>query len=443
MIYFGIVESRKDPLKLGRVQVRVFGLHTDKNTYPGIPTSYLHWSTVVTPSTSSSMSGIGQTPNIVEGSMVMVLFNDESLQYPVVLGTVPGLNQEFLMKVSGVEVPRGDKLMGFQDPDNNFPYEHYKKGDNGTSDLPMGAVEDQDNEIGFDRTDDGAQSNPLFGFQEPEDLRKYHKYPHNQIRQSERGHFEEWDNTYGNERINKQHRSGTFEEIRPDGTRVQKIVNQDYTIISTNQYIHIKATEPSPRDKGDNTQEPYTANSWGWDNVNEPPPESPTPTTPFGRHIHIDGVDDLYVKDNKNVHIVGNHNVTIEGNETVYIKGNQSITVDGNVDLTVGGNVTADITGNVAATIGGYVTADITGDFTVNNNITTMTASGGQYTVNSSQINLNGNVAISGTLNVTGVQTNASSITASGEVTGRGKKLSTHTHKIVSGSSAGTTSTPT
>jgi hypothetical protein len=46
------------------------------------------------------------------------------------------------------------------------------------------------------------------------------------------------------------------------------------------------------------------------------------------------------------------------------------------------------------------------------------------------------------TLDVTGKQTNSSSITASGEVKGKGVKLSTHKHTIASGSSAGKTKKP-
>jgi len=44
-------------------------------------------------------------------------------------------------------------------------------------------------------------------------------------------------------------------------------------------------------------------------------------------------------------------------------------------------------------------------------------------------------------LNVTGKQTNSSSITASGEVTGKGVKLSSHTH-TVGGSAAPKTGGP-
>ena len=52
------------------------------------------------------------------------------------------------------------------------------------------------------------------------------------------------------------------------------------------------------------------------------------------------------------------------------------------------------------------------------------------------------NTKISGTLHVTKAQKNDSSITAKGEVTGKGVKLSTHTHTIASGSSAGKTKKP-
>lgn len=89
-IYQGVVEDIMDPLKLGRVKVRVFGLHTDDKTL--IPTETLPWAQVATPTTSASISGIGHSPTgLLPGSWVILFFSDPECQYPVVFASFPGI----------------------------------------------------------------------------------------------------------------------------------------------------------------------------------------------------------------------------------------------------------------------------------------------------------------------------------------------------------------
>lgn len=89
MFYEAIVEDINDPMKLGRVRVRVFGKHTDNTSL--IPISELPWSRVLLPSTSASVSGIGFSGvGLVQGSWVQVWFADEEEQYPVVIGSFQG-----------------------------------------------------------------------------------------------------------------------------------------------------------------------------------------------------------------------------------------------------------------------------------------------------------------------------------------------------------------
>ena len=65
----GVVENRKDPLQLGRYQVRIVGIHSsDKNL---LPTKDLPWATPFLGTTSAGVSGVGATPTgLVEGSSV-------------------------------------------------------------------------------------------------------------------------------------------------------------------------------------------------------------------------------------------------------------------------------------------------------------------------------------------------------------------------------------
>ena len=118
-LYTGVVENRQDPLKLGRCQVRVVGLHThDKNQ---IPTSDLPWAYPMQPVTSAAMSGIGTSPvGPVEGTWVVIMFRDDDNQMPIMLGTVGGIPQTF----GAID----------QDPDGAI-----LKDETGTSDAPTTA----------------------------------------------------------------------------------------------------------------------------------------------------------------------------------------------------------------------------------------------------------------------------------------------------------------
>ena len=56
------------------------------------------------------------------------------------------------------------------------------------------------------------------------------KYPYNTVEESDSGHVKEIDDTPGAERIKESHRTGTFYEIHPDGTRVTKVVKDDFSV---------------------------------------------------------------------------------------------------------------------------------------------------------------------------------------------------------------------
>ena len=88
--YYGVVENRQDPLRLGRCQVRVVGLHTHDKSQ--LPTEDLPWSVPMQPVVSAAMNGIGLAPvGPVEGTSVIIIFADEDLQQPIMIGTVGGI----------------------------------------------------------------------------------------------------------------------------------------------------------------------------------------------------------------------------------------------------------------------------------------------------------------------------------------------------------------
>lgn len=279
MFYFGVVEDILDPKQLGRARVRVFGLHTHDKT--AIPTISLPWASVVQPTTSAANSGIGISPRLLNGTLVILTFADgDDMQLPIIVGTLPSELKSSILKVNGEDAPRDPTNQGFQDPNGIYPKETY------VTDMSK-FVTDSDNDI--PRTQ-FTSLNPLFIIEEPEDIRDKSLYPYNQVRQSESGHYEEWDDTPGNERINKEHMSGTFEEIRPDGSKVVKIVKNSYRIIADSETVYIE---------GD---------------VN----------------LHINSNCNTYIKGDWNIRVDGNVNERIIGDVRREVNGLQQEWVDGN-----------------------------------------------------------------------------------------------------------------
>lgn len=95
IFYTGKVENRNDPLKLGRCQVRVMGIHTSDVSV--LPTTDLPWSHPVSPIGSSSVNGVGiSNTGLQEGSIVIVWFadGDKNQQLPIIFGSVAGIPQD-------------------------------------------------------------------------------------------------------------------------------------------------------------------------------------------------------------------------------------------------------------------------------------------------------------------------------------------------------------
>lgn len=91
--FIGIVEDVADPLRLGRVKVRIFGIHNRDTSE--VPTFSLPWATVSIPTTEAGVDGIGVNSGIVRGSQVIGLFADgEQSQYPIVIGVIPFIQSD-------------------------------------------------------------------------------------------------------------------------------------------------------------------------------------------------------------------------------------------------------------------------------------------------------------------------------------------------------------
>jgi len=307
--FFGMVEDRNDPKKLGRVRVRVLGIHTElinKNpdTGQGIPVNELPWAVPMLPVTSPCISGIGQSSHLIEGTWVFGFARDgRTYQDLVIMGTfsgipenAPKLNKGFNDTIDATNRPKRPDETSVE----NYPKKKFV-GENDTNRLARNELINdtivQKKKNSEDKNVPVANSSATWS----EQPNPYNAtYPFNYVTESESGHIHEVDDTPNNERLHSYHRSGTFEEISPDGTRVTKIIGKDYEIIHSDKNVHIKG------------------------NLN----------------ITVDGDANLYIKGNANEQIDGNSITTIAGNCDLTVSGNLSHTVTGTYTLSSSGNMT-------------------------------------------------------------------------------------------------------
>jgi hypothetical protein len=86
--FIGIVVNVNDPLQLGRVQVRIHGIHSASTI--DIPLSDLPWAQTVIPVTEGGVSGLGANVGIKPKSQVFGIFLDgKNSQLPLVMGSIP------------------------------------------------------------------------------------------------------------------------------------------------------------------------------------------------------------------------------------------------------------------------------------------------------------------------------------------------------------------
>lgn len=189
--WFGVVEDRKDPEKLGRVRVRVYNFHGDKTD---TPTNDLQWAFIIMQPTSASNQKVGLSPTgLMEGSTVFGFFADgQNGQMPMVLGSLPGIPDKDVSKHDVTPLAR----------ENN------------------------------------SINKSLIG---PEPSSSYGSlYPFNRVYQSESGHVIEIDDTPNKERIHIYHKTGTYTEINYDGRKVSKIVDDNIEVILKNDIIYVQ-----------------------------------------------------------------------------------------------------------------------------------------------------------------------------------------------------------
>jgi hypothetical protein len=254
--FTGVVENRDDPAKLGRVQVRCLGYHTEDLN--DIPSADLPWAHVMHPVTDPSMQGLGNTPSfLVEGSWVVGFFRDANeKQQPIIMGSLPGNPQT-----------EADITKGFNDPTGEYPNENIFHSGHGLDESDVSRLaRDEDAESHrslINRRDTQFKDIPTAtkphvstvstaskletagSFDEPiprgsELSGSTGLYPFNHVHESESGHIKEVDDTPDGERLYTQHAAGTYEEIIADGTKTVKVVGDNYELIAGKSNVYVR-----------------------------------------------------------------------------------------------------------------------------------------------------------------------------------------------------------
>jgi hypothetical protein len=315
----GVVEDRFDPLKLGRVRVRILGLHTEDKTK--IPTEDLPWAFPILPITSASMNGIGDTPvGPVEGTWVVGFFRDgDNCQEPVVFGTIGGIPQE-----------RTRPNIGFSDPFNHYPEDDYI-GESDTNRLARAekieetvieirknslANEGKPIKVALEEVSNDGKPRPKgqdTAWLEPNPPYKA-KYPFNKVFQTERGIVKEWDDTKDHRRIHEYHPCGTFYEVYEEegkAHKITKINGTNYTIILDDDNIFVRGS------------------------------------------VNITAEGRVNVYSGNDINVEANEKLTIHAkkNTTIFCEENISLTAKKDINLTSGGSITLNCAESMNTTV--------------------------------------------------------------------------------------------
>ena len=235
--FIGVVEDINDPLRLNRVRARIFGKHTEDITL--LPTGQLPWYNVVMPVTAASTSGVGQTLGLVQGSWVFGTFIDgPNEQDALILGSLPGESTKPVQDGEGFKDPEliYPKASGPDTPNvaaqpNALVYKN--RVAQRVVDIPIATRPQLSSLSDEDKPEDKGVSTP--------DPKTYcqPQYPYNKVTQSQSGHIIEQDDTPGYERLSSTHCSGTSTDIIHDGSKIDTIVGDGYSVYSKDNTVYI------------------------------------------------------------------------------------------------------------------------------------------------------------------------------------------------------------
>ena len=339
--FVGVVEDREDPEQLGRVRVRVFGLHTADTTKIGIED--LPWANVMMPVNSASISGVGITPTgLVEGSWVVGFFADgENAQDPIIMGSLPSKSTQDITELNGfkdpearfprwideTDVSRNARAETWQDtPCYTTRYGNRVFGVDTAVPAKLSTTQNDKSTAYYDRNtwDEPEPRNGIAGL-----------YPYVHTFESESGIVREYDDTPFATRIHEYHPSGTFYEVQSGGGKVSKVVGDNFEIVINDESILVRGNrtitiEGDARQliKGD-----YYVEVGG------------------NYSLNVHGERNTKIAKNDNLEIIGNSNTNVKENQIYRVGNDQTLLVDNDKTESIGGKSTLTVTGAVDMTL--------------------------------------------------------------------------------------------
>jgi hypothetical protein len=316
----GVVEDNVDPLKAGRVRARIHGVHTPKKLkteLEGIPTNELPWAEPCMPIQEGSIGGFGSWAVPLQGSHVMLFFENGNLTQPRYFASMPGIpeSKNSYSRNDGTE----SKNDGFKDPDGEYPTRlnepDFHRLSRGISSGTLVETKNNERDVGVPTALGGNWSEPASPYNA--------RYPHNHVIATHGGITIELDSTPGSSRLHLYHPSNSFIEIDNDGNMVVKNNAEKYEIVTEGKNVHIKQQ----------------------------------------RNLTVDADSKKKIGGNEQIEVDGSKQEDIDGNMIQNIKGNKTEDIDGNKSEDIAGNKTETIGGNLNITISGNAT--ITGSGTI------------------------------------------------------------------------------
>jgi len=295
----GIVEDNIDPLKAGRVRVRTHGLHTPsmkKGALEGIPIDELPWAEPCMPIHEGSVSGFGVWNVPLQGSHVMLFFENSNPLQPRYFASMPGIPEsKESYSNSNRETNNND---GFKDPDGQYPVSH-RLGEPDVHRLARGVSNETLVTTKNENLDTGVPIGLGGSWSEPRS--PYNAvYPHNMVINTHGGITIELDSTPGSKRFHIYHPSNSYIECDNDGNLVIKNLSDRYEISLQNRFVHV-----------------------GQDNIET-----------------VDNDEKVKIKGNKRTEINVNEEREVTGSSEIRIGDGLVITVTGNIDMTASGEIT-------------------------------------------------------------------------------------------------------
>lgn len=267
--FTGEVEDNYDPLKIGRVRVRVHGYYSDDESE--VPTEALPWAHV----TYSTPRAI-YPPEI--GDWVTGYFIDgEEMQRPIVWGVLPGMSRPDDDELE--DEPQTNRFARNEEVEETEQFEKRE-------DITEGHEELEEPETDYDA-----------------------KYPYNFSFVTRSGHVFEIDDTEGAERINIFHKTGSYREFQHEGHVNDKVVGNRYTITLKDDNVIIKQNRNIEIDEDDNL-------IIGGD-----------------RNEHIEGDDNKEIDGDVNIDVQGDRNVNVTGGYNLDATGEIVINSNGGVEI--------------------------------------------------------------------------------------------------------------